>query len=214
MIRRPPTSTLFPYTTLFRSQIADQMVANAAELRVAARTLANGARVIDAGIDQPGGYGAGLALARICMGGLGNVEYVPVPIADEAWPGVRVWTDHPAVSCMAAQYAGWAIQVEKYFAMGSGPLRAHARLEKELFQKLGYGERARRGVLVLETPTPPTEAGAGWAGPKAGLAPSQLPVVVAPPAGTAGGVQNGAPTPGNGGNKKDTHGFRPPKMVG
>src|SRR5439155_1399962 len=127
-------------------------------LRVAARMLANGARVIDAGIDQPGGYGAGLALARICMGGLGDVEYVPVPIADEAWPGVRVWTDHPAVSCMAAQYAGWAIQVEKYFAMGSGPLRAHARVEKELFQKLGYRERARRGVLVLETRTPPTAA--------------------------------------------------------
>src|SRR2546425_4733319 len=99
-----------------------------------------------------------MALAEICMGGLGDVAYVPVTLGGDAWPGVRVWTDHPAVSCMAAQYAGWAIQVEKYFAMGSGPLRAHARVEKELFQKLGYGERARRGVLVLETRTPPTEA--------------------------------------------------------
>src|SRR3989449_11720433 len=46
-------------------QIADQMVANADALRVAARTLANGARVIDAGIEQPGGYAAGLAPARV-----------------------------------------------------------------------------------------------------------------------------------------------------
>src|SRR2546426_567370 len=194
-------------------QIADQMVANAAELRVAARTLANGARVIDAGIDQPGGYGAGLALARICMGGLGDVEYVPVPIADEAWPGVRVWTDHPAVSCMAAQYAGWAIQVEKYFAMGSGPLRAHARVERELFQKLDYGERARRGVLVLETRTPPTEAVAAWVGQKAGLEPSQLTFVVAPTASLAGGVQIAARILGAGLHKMDTLGFDLRKIV-
>src|SRR5256886_5629412 len=53
-------------------------------------------------------------------------------------------SDHPAVSCMASQYAGWAIQVDKYFAMGSGPLRAHARVERELFAKLGYAETARR----------------------------------------------------------------------
>src|SRR2546428_8408954 len=110
------------------------------------------------------------------MGGLGAVEYVPVPIAGETWPGVHVSTDHPAVSCMAAQYAGWAIQVEKYFAMGSGPLRAHARVEKELFQKLGYGERARRGVVVLETRTPPPVAEAGWGGAKACLVPQRLSV--------------------------------------
>jgi hypothetical protein len=60
-----------------------------------------------------------------------------------------VRTDHPAVSCMGSQYAGWAIQVDKYFAMGSGPLRAHARVEKELFEKLEYAEAATCGVLVL-----------------------------------------------------------------
>src|SRR5207247_3623036 len=60
---------------------------------------------LDAGIDAPGGYGAGLALAEICMGGVGDVAYAPVVIGDDTWPGVRVWTDHPAVSCMASQYA-------------------------------------------------------------------------------------------------------------
>src|SRR2546427_11117536 len=108
-------------------EIADSMAANAAALRVVVRTLPGGARVIDAGIDAPGGYGAGLALAEICMGGGGDVAYAPVVIGDETWPGVLVSTDHPAASAMASQYAGGAIQVEKYFAMGSGPLRAHAR---------------------------------------------------------------------------------------
>src|SRR2546429_9514784 len=109
------------------------------------------------------------------MGGLGAVEYVPVPIAGETWPGVHVSTDHPAVSCMASQYAGWAIQVGKYFAMGSGPLRAHARVEKELFAKLGYAERAERGVLVLETRTLPTDEVASRFGQKAGLPPPPPP---------------------------------------
>ena len=71
-------------------RIADDMVANAAELRVTARTLPGGARVIDAGIDAPGGYGAGRALAEICMGGLADVAYPPLLLGGDTWPGVRV----------------------------------------------------------------------------------------------------------------------------
>src|SRR5438309_10072771 len=137
------------------------------------------------------------------MGGLGHVDYTPVLIGGEAWPGVHVWTDHPAVSCMASQYAGWAIQVDKYFAMGSGPLRAHARVDRELFARLGYAETARRGVLVLETRSAPTEAVAAWVGAKAGLAPAQLTFVVAPTASLAGGVQITARILGTGLHKVD-----------
>jgi len=190
-------------------RIADRMADDATALRVASRTLANGARVIDAGIAVPGGYGAGIALAEICMGGLGDVAYVPVTLGGDAWPGVRVWTDHPAVSCMASQYAGWAIQVDKYFAMGSGPLRAHARVEQELFAKLGYAERAARGVLVLETRNPPTEEVAAWVAAKAGggLDPAKLTLVAAPTASLAGGVQIAARILETGLHKMDTLGF-------
>src|SRR5213076_1412557 len=194
-------------------RIADAMVANAAELRVTTRTLAGGARVIDAGIDTAGGYGAGRALAEICMGGLGDIAYPPVTLGGDTWPGVRVWTDHPAVSCMASQYAGWAIQVGKYFAMGSGPLRAHARVEKELFEKLGYAETARRGVLVLETRNPATEEVAAWVAQKAGLAPDRLTFVVAPTASLAGGVQIAARILETGLHKMDTLGFDVTRIV-
>jgi methenyltetrahydromethanopterin cyclohydrolase len=194
-------------------QIADRMEASADALRVAVRTLAGGARVIDAGIDASGGYGAGVALAQICMGGLGDIDYVPVPIGGDTWPGVRVWTDHPAVSCMASQYAGWAIQVGKYFAMGSGPLRAHARVEQELFAKLRYAERAQRGVLVLETRTAPTDEVAAWVAQKAGLAPGQLTFVVAPTASQAGGVQIAARILETGLHKMDALGFDLTRIV-
>ena len=194
-------------------EMADRMAAHAAALRILARPLPGGARVIDAGIATPGGHAAGLALAEICMGGLGHVDYTPLAIGGDAWPGVRVWTDHPAVSCMASQYAGWAIQVDKYFAMGSGPLRAHARVERELFAKLGYAETAPRGVLVLETRNPPTEAVAAWVAAKAGLVPAHLTFVVAPTASLAGGVQITARILETGLHKMDTLGFDLKKIV-
>lgn len=193
--------------------IADRMIERAAELRIAARTLKGGARVIDAGIEVTGGFGAGLALSEICMGGLGHVAYAPLTIGGEAWAGVQVWTDQPAVSCMASQYAGWAIQVEKYFAMGSGPLRAHARVEKELFAKLGYAERAARGILVLEARNAPTDDVAAWVGQKAGLDPAQLTFAVAPTASLAGGVQIVARILETGLHKMDAVGFDLAKVL-
>ena len=194
-------------------RLVEDLVANADALRVGAGTLPGGARVIDAGIGTPGGYGAGLALAAMCMGGLGHIDYVPTVIGPDMWPGVRVWTDHPAVSCMASQYAGWAIQVGKYFAMGSGPLRAHARVEKALFAKLGYEETAQRGVLVLETRAVPTDEVAAWVGQKTGLAPSEIAFVAAPTASLAGGVQIAARILETGLHKMDTLGFDVNKIV-
>jgi methenyltetrahydromethanopterin cyclohydrolase len=90
---------------------------------------------------------------------------------------------------MASQYAGWAIQPEGFFAMGSGPLRAHARVERELFARLGYAERAERGVLVLEGRTIPDADVVRWIAGRAGLEPDRLLVAVAPTASLAGGVQ-------------------------
>ncbi|HEY8104538.1 MAG TPA: methenyltetrahydromethanopterin cyclohydrolase [Gemmatimonadales bacterium] len=202
-----------PNVNAAAAEIADGLEEHAAALRVNVRTLANGARIIDAGIEVDGGLDAGLALAEICMGGLGTVTYCPVELGGETWPGVTVWTDHPAVSCMASQYAGWAISVGKYFAMGSGPLRAHARVEKELFEKLGYAETAVHGVLVLEGRTPPTEEVAAWVAGKAGLTPAQLTFVIAPTASIAGGVQISARILETGLHKMQTLGFDVRKIV-
>src|SRR5690348_7623987 len=195
------------------NDIADHMEENAAALRVRVQTLPTGARVIDAGVEIDGGYDAGLALGEICMGGLGNVAYSPIQIGGEAWPGVTVWTDHPAESCMASQYAGWAISVNKYFAMGSGPLRAHARVERELFEKLGYEEHADAGVLVLESRALPTDEVAAWVAGKAHLEPSQLTFLVAPTASLAGGVQISARIVETGLHKMETLGFDVRRIV-
>ena len=189
------------------SEIADTMADQADVLRVNSFRLPSGARIIDAGVNTPGGIEAGIALAEICMGGLGNVSCTPVQIANQSYAGLTVWTDHPAVSCMASQYAGWAISVGKYFAMGSGPLRAHARVERELFEKLSYEEEAEEGVLVLETRSLPTDEVVASIAEKARLQPVQLTFVVAPTASLAGGVQISARIIETGLHKIETLGF-------
>ena len=202
-----------PQMNALAIEIADELEEHAALFRVAPRLLANGARVIDAGVAVDGGYDAGLALAEICMGGLGHVAYTPLQIGQEAWSGVTVWTDHPAVACMASQYAGWAISVDKFFAMGSGPLRAHARVEKELYDKLGYEEDAAQGVLVLEGRVLPDETVAAWVAQKARLQPSQLTFVIAPTASLAGGVQISARILETGLHKMEALGFDVRRVV-
>jgi methenyltetrahydromethanopterin cyclohydrolase len=194
-------------------ELADEMAGQEERLHVRTTTLPGGARVIDAGVDVAGGYNAGLALSQICMGGLGEVAYAPLQIGAAAWPGLTVWTDHPAVACMASQYAGWAISVGKFFGMGSGPLRAHARVERELFEKLAYEEDAGRGVLVLEGRTLPTDEVAEWVAQKARLTPSDLTFVIAPTASLAGGVQISARILETGLHKMETLGFDVRRVV-
>ena len=194
-------------------EIADSMADQTDLLRVRTFRLPSGARVIDAGVEADGGIEAGLALAEICMGGLGNVSCTPLQIGGRAHAGLIVWTDHPAVACMASQYAGWAISVGKFFAMGSGPLRAHARVERELFEKLGYQEQADEGVLVLETRALPNDEVAAWVAEKARLQPLQLTFVVAPTASIAGGVQISARIIETGLHKMETLGFDVTRVV-
>jgi methenyltetrahydromethanopterin cyclohydrolase len=195
--------------------LADHCSSRAAEWRVAVDTLPGGARVIDAGVNVPGGLAAGRLMAQLCMGGLGHIDYTSLTIGGEEFSGVHVWTDHPAVSCMASQYAGWQINPNGFFAMGSGPLRCKARVEQALFSKLGYGEEsAGRGVLILEGRTLPTDAVAAWVADKAGVAASGITFVVAPTASLAGGVQVVARVIETGLHKMETLGFDVTRVVG
>src|SRR5918911_69886 len=100
----------------------------------------------------------------------------------------RALTDHPALACLAAQYAGWQIKREKYFAMASGPGRALIRAE-DLYDDLDVDERASSAVLCLETRDAPPESIAAHVAERAGVAPGEVTLLFAPTASLAGGVQ-------------------------
>ena len=163
---------------------------------------------------MPGGFAAGLALAELCMGGLGHVEFTSLTIAGEAWPGVQVWTDHPAESCMASQYAGWAINPEGFFAMGSGPLRAKARVENGAVRQSSATRKRRRGACWCsrDARCRPTRWRHGSPARPAS-APDALTFAVAPTASLAGGVQIVARVLETGLHKMETLGFDVTRVV-
>src|SRR5260221_6132696 len=55
MIRRPPRSTLFPYTTLFRSRAGAALARRGGAARGAAAPLAIGGRTVPQRAHRPGG---------------------------------------------------------------------------------------------------------------------------------------------------------------
>src|SRR2546426_11842547 len=88
MIRRPPRSTLFPYTTLFRSQQPGTRARDAAEQRVAAQAPraadadAEGPRAARIIADQPHGDGAAQRRAEIAAVGDGGPTRAEAAAAD------------------------------------------------------------------------------------------------------------------------------------
>lgn len=170
------------------SRVADHLAAGSRLYRVVSQESHGGSRVIDCGITAAGGLTAGLALTRMCMGDLADVSIVPAAIAGVDRPLVMVRTDFPALACLAAQYAGWALSSGKFFAMGSGPMRCAAGKE-DLIKALGYRETPARVVGVLECrKLPPADIVEKIAG-DCGVTPDRVTLAVAPTASLAGGVQ-------------------------
>ncbi len=169
-------------------RLAESLIDRADERRVLAHPIEKGGRYIDCGIGARGGLNAGLDLARVCMADLADVALVPGDIAGRSCPQVQVITDHPVEACLASQYAGWAIQEGKFFAMGSGPMRAAAGKEP-LFDKIGGHEEPEAVVGVLETRKPPNAAVVAQIAAACRVAPSSVLLLVAPTASIAGGLQ-------------------------
>ncbi len=168
--------------------IVEQMIDDADALELAVRRLDNGAVVVDAGVEVPGSLEAGLLFARVCLGGLGRVEFCQLPFGDLTMPGVTVSVSHPVVACMASQYAGWAVKGDGYFAMASGPARALYAGEP-LFEHLAYRDQADTAVLALEGRALPTAEVADKIARRCNVAPDQVYLLIAPTASLAGSVQ-------------------------
>ncbi len=169
-------------------EILDRMVEQAPALGISVSTLTNGARLIDFGVKAPGGLLAGKGLSEICLGGLGEVAFLPLSYGDFSLPGVSVAIDGPVLPCLGSQYAGWKIQRGKFFAMGSGPARALARTE-ELFETIRIQDTADSAVLVLESGRLPTEEVADYVAEKCGVKPDRVSLAVAATRSLAGAVQ-------------------------
>lgn len=165
-------------------QLIDQQI----ETRVAVECGEGGSRLIDCGVDVNGGLEAGRALAEVCMAGLGRVDFVDGQ--PQVWPGPRVCvtTDQPVAACLASQYAGWPIGGERFYAMGSGPMRA-MRGREELFEDIGGLEVNSHAVGCLESGRIPSAEICAHIAKECHVELRNLTLLVAPTSSIAGTVQ-------------------------
>ncbi|RZN38729.1 MAG: methenyltetrahydromethanopterin cyclohydrolase [Methanophagales archaeon ANME-1-THS] len=187
--------------------VFEEMIDNADELNVGIVELDNETTIIDAGVEEEGGFVAGLYVARICMADLADLTFGSFSLGNLIVPAIEVTTDHPVIACMASQFAGWRIKVKKFFGMGSGPARALSLNPRELYEKIRYTDDVDEAVLVLETNKIPDEEVAAEIAKACRVEPEDLYIVVVPTASVAGTVQIAARVVETGIHKLDTLGF-------
>jgi methenyltetrahydromethanopterin cyclohydrolase len=168
--------------------VVESLLAHAEERRVDVHPIEGGGRYVDCGIASRGGWFAGIDLARVCLSDLAQVSIVPSEVGGRPCPAIQVTTDHPVRACLASQYAGWSISEGKYFAMGSGPMRAAAGTEA-IYDVIGSRETANAVVGVLETRQPPPPAVVAKIAAACQVQPEQVTLLAAPTASLAGGIQ-------------------------
>lgn len=132
-------------------RLLEKLLENPDFYGVRVERTSHGTTIIDAGIKSRGGFQAGTLITEICMGGLGKAEITYGKYGDVELPSILVYTDHPAIATLGSQYAGWRINEEGCFAIGSGPARALALKPKEICEEIGYKDECDRAIVVLET---------------------------------------------------------------
>lgn len=191
--------------------LAETMVVDAGRLRLGVTDVA-GARVIDCGVNVEGSLEGGRRLAEVCLAGLATVSITTTDLGRLWLPAVGVVIDHPVRACLASQYAGWMIDIDGYRAMGSGPARALARVERKLFERLGVAETSRRAILVLEARALPSAPVVTAVAHACGIRADDLVLLVAPTASLAGSVQVAARSAETGMHKMLELGFEPGRV--
>ncbi|HIH78302.1 MAG TPA: methenyltetrahydromethanopterin cyclohydrolase [Halobacteria archaeon] len=169
--------------------IVESMLDWEEELNIAVDELKNGSLVIDCGVNVKGSYQLGTMFTEICMGGLGTANIAMGKIKDIPFPFVHVTVDHPAISCLASQKAGWSIKVGNYFAMGSGPARALALKPKDVYERIDYEDDSDYAIIALEADKLPNDEVMKHIADACDVDPSNLYAVVAPTRSLVGSVQ-------------------------
>lgn len=148
-----------------------------------------GTCMIDAGIETGGGLAAGKTITEICLGGLGEATIGSMRIGDLSLPSISVFTDHPAISALGSQLAGWRVKVGDYTAVGSGPARALALKPRSIYKKISYKDESDVAVLVLEAEDEPPREAIVYISNSCHVAPSKLFLIMVPTSSPTGSTQ-------------------------
>ena len=168
--------------------LAQQMALDAALLRLDCHQSPGQAQIIDCGVKAQGSLAAGLALARVCLADLADVQLLPGTIADLPCPQIQVRCDAPVLACLGSQYAGWSLSVGNFFGIGSGPMRA-VRGTEAIYDHIPGREKAPVAVGVLEASQLPGPEVAAHIAEQVQLPVEQITLLVARSASLCGTMQ-------------------------
>jgi methenyltetrahydromethanopterin cyclohydrolase len=156
--------------------------------RIGVHHRPNGATILDFGVETLGGILAGQNLARICMSDRAKITLHPSVPSLGPWPQVQVTTDDPVHACMASQYAGWPVKKDKFFAMGSGPMRAK-RGKEHVLEQLSISDSSPHAIGVLECDVLPEDSICELVASECGVDVGNVILCVAPTRSIAGTIQ-------------------------
>jgi len=169
--------------------LAEKLCDSPEKYGVIAKETSHDVTLIDAGISAKGSLEAGKIITEICLGGFGEAKISSKKYNDLTLPSIFVSTDYPAISTLGSQLADWQIKVGDYSAIGSGPARALARKNRQLYEKIGYKDSADMAVLVLETSKEPPDSVIKQIHRECGVKPNKLMLILAPTTSIAGSTQ-------------------------
>ena len=170
-----------------RSWQVESLLAHAEEYGWPFIAIEGGGQYVDCGIE------AGEACSRasswrgsVWRSGAGPI--VPGELGEQPIPLVQVVTDHPVHACLASQYAGWALKEGKFFAMGSGPMRAAAGSEA-IFDVIGFRETADASSACSRRASRRRRRSSAKIAQACRVDPAAVTLLAAPTASLAGGLQ-------------------------
>ena len=141
-------------------RLAELMIKDPEKYNISVKCESDGVRVLDAGLSCTGSILAGIKIAEICMGGLGNIT-LGMDSNRKTPNTVYVNSSVPVIACLSSQYAGWSLSVAKednagkpFNCLASGPARVLANRE-DLIKEIAYSETSQKGVLILEVASYP-----------------------------------------------------------
>lgn len=194
--------------------LVEKLVNQAESLGVQATKHSSGAVVVDVGLKAKGSEEAGKIVTLICLGNLAEISVGKEKYDDLELPTLyETTTGHPALATLGAQFAGWAIKTEDYFAMGSGPARALSLQPKKLYQKLCYKDEAKVAVILLEADSPPTDSALNLMAETCNVPLEGLYVLIASTSSLVGSVQIAGRVVETGIHKLTELGFNPNKIL-
>ncbi|MCD7781711.1 MAG: methenyltetrahydromethanopterin cyclohydrolase [Methanosphaera sp.] len=172
-------------------KIVDKIVQDSEKLKVIPSTLDNGTTVIDCGVNAKGSIKGGELFTKVALGGISDVGIsIPGDLSDiMAMPAVKVKTDFPALSTLGSQKAGWKIDVDNYYAIGSGPAQTHKFPDNEIYKMTNYKEDSNIAVITLEADSLPSVEVADYIASECGVEAENLSILVAPTSSLVGSIQ-------------------------